>query len=69
MDEIQFLLVRVQSHAVSQPVFKNLMEGGKPDLSDSVGFWKIRENLAEMHRRRWRNSKNQEYWKFGRFHR
>jgi hypothetical protein len=28
----------------SKLVFKNSAEEGKPDLSDSVGFWKIQKN-------------------------
>jgi hypothetical protein len=32
----------------SKLVFKNSAEEGKPDLSDSVGFWKIQKKLAKF---------------------
>jgi hypothetical protein len=29
-------------------VFENSVEGGKPDLTDSIGFWKIWEKLVKF---------------------
>jgi hypothetical protein len=40
-------LMRTTTHGVDT-MFKNSAEGGKPDMSDSVGFWKNQENSAKF---------------------
>jgi hypothetical protein len=47
-------------------VFENLVEGGKPDLAVLGKFRKKigkiqKKKSAEMHRKQWRNNRNQEY--------
>jgi hypothetical protein len=40
-------LMRTTTHGVDT-MFKNSAEGGKPDMSDFVGFWKNQENSAKF---------------------
>jgi hypothetical protein len=39
--------MRTTTHGVDT-MFKNSAEGGKPDMSDSVGFWKNQKNSAKF---------------------